>query len=221
MSKRAATTILIPNPQFNKRSKSNTQRSALNRTQSLVNPITSKPTAEKKNFDVNSVLTLPAFNTAWSNVIPLNIIPLGNTSTTRIGRKINIRSLLFRCATSSTSGNPENARVLIVYDKQTNGVTPLAADILSNAVDTTSPMNLNNSERFLIIADFLTEQTQSGVENCLHKPEYRKINLDTMYGTNTGTIGDINTGGLFLLACGTDSVGTSLVYTNRIRYLDM
>lgn len=143
-------------------------------------------------------------------------------------------------------------RVVVVYDEQTNGAPPAFTDIFTclnwnNATDQTAfaSLNMNNRDRFKVLVDeqFLAPQhTQTaGVVSAL-------INLDTTgnasaakwnferfirlppgmvthYKASTGVVGDVATGGLFILAfSGGGGVYTacpwSFYSTIRLRYDD-
>jgi len=120
-----------------------------------------------------------------------------------------------------TSGGVSPVRLLIVYDKQTNGATPATVDIES--VDAIrSPMNLNNNERFIIVADE-TYEPVNGATTAIYGKGYRKLNLPVEFNAGSaGTVADITKGALFALAWQNGSMVTmtlNQLYT-RVRYTD-
>lgn len=142
----------------------------------------------------------------------------------RLGRKITMTSLLVRysCTLATTSVGGAVARILIVYDKQTNGATPAITDILTNN-DFTSPMNLDNTDRFTILMDELTDPISVGNNFSIAKNRYVKMKLDSVYSTNNGDVTDIKTGGVFAFIAQTGGVTTTVGTVDsftRIRFLD-
>ena len=51
--------------------------------------------------------------------------------------------------------------MVLVYDKETNGAAPIATDIFT-VNDSMSPMNLANSDRFIVVADVSPFQQNQG-----------------------------------------------------------
>jgi len=89
-------------------------------------------------------------------------------------------------------------RVLVIYDRSPNGVAPLITDILAfdNFV---SPMNLNTSDRFLVISDKTFVEGINGGTTNLAAKEYKKMALDTLCLGAAGAIADISQGALFIM----------------------
>lgn len=177
---------------------------------------------EKKAVDTVFTHNCPPTSSFGTAAI-LNSMQLGTANGQRVGRKIQMRSCLIRyTVTPPGAGGVSQNRFVLVYDKQTNGAAPTAADVFAiNAFD--APLNLNNAERFVVIFDEITDSCQSQLINMAGK-RYAKIRLDTLYAGNTGTVSDITSGGLFLF-CANNSdpaVGQASVsysYT-RVRYTD-
>lgn len=199
------------------------------KSRSLINPPMSRQslgmTPEKKWVDVSSNSTLAVGNSVV-NYSLLNGIATGTTSNTRIGRSVQLLSLTFRWflqfQASSTGGGP--ARVLIVYDKQTNGVAPLTLDVLA-ANDYNSTMNLTNKDRFLILSDTLTPPISVNGDSCVSGTVYRKLNLRQQFNANTaGNAGDIVSGSIHVIFGQTGTIGVAapiLSWSSRIRYTDV
>lgn len=192
-----------------------------------------KQRGELKTIDVVTAVT--SYNvTAGSAIILLNGVATGTDFTNRIGRKIVMRSILFRSSTfdsgaGATTG--ERARLLIIYDRQPNGATPVYTDILGTggAADALSPMSLNNRDRFVVLRDWLfsTEYANFAAGNITTgnsieyiKKCYKKLNLETVFSGTAATIGSIATGAVWMMAIGTGSNVTSLAYNCRIRFED-
>ncbi len=113
---------------------------------------------EMKFHDVD----LDDANIAASAITPtINIIGQGVTESTRVGRKCTIRRIQWRyqisLPESDAQGTPasgDTVRIILYQDKQANGATANATDILEAAV-WQSFRNLANSGRFVILCDKL------------------------------------------------------------------
>jgi len=188
---------------------------------SLFQPNVSSP--EKKNVDF---FTGTFFTSATGNftITPINLIAQGTTAQQHIGRKAVMTSVLVRSWLTLTAGQYP-VRMVLVYDKETNGAAPIATDIFT-VNDSMSPMNLANSDRFIVVADvspFQQNQGQATAPGVVNIEIYRKMRLPIQFNdTTTATITAINTGALFLccaLADGTSTIGIQETYT-RVRFID-
>lgn len=157
-------------------------------------------------------------------VTPLNLIQQGAAGNERIGRKVSLKSVQIRGfflanPAEGITVSPElnYMRMLVVYDKQTNGTLPNINAILQNqfydgsySLTETAGLNINSRDRFEILLDkmFVLPSDTAGfipsaTVDLLHVEEYRKLKgKETCYNTSTGSIGDIATGGLFLVCIG-------------------
>jgi len=215
---------------------------------------------ELKSIDVGFNLPLPAaapaiasgmgtVATASYQIQYLNLSIQGTTIFDRIGQKTIMQKLV----TKLIMGNRRDVsavygagyvRILIVYDAQLNGIPLTAAQaatqLLQNPLILTSPMNLDNRERFRVVLDKFyyigatlmsatsEENTFSTDRNNAFVKKYKAVmKLDTIYNQgNAGTAGDIQSGGLFMLAVtdkySDDSTGASAFINcyNRIRFFD-
>jgi len=173
---------------------------------------------------VNNAVTTAALTFSAGTL--LNGLANGSDASTRIGRKITIKSLLVRwtasLAATSTGGSP--VRILIVYDKQANATAPAITDILlSDSFQ--SQNNLSNRDRFVTLSDVITEPISAGNNFSVSDVIYKKLNLETMYNAGSaGTIGDITSGSIYLFqsqnAHITTASGTFLANC-RVRYTDV
>lgn len=139
-------------------------------------------------------------------------------------------------------------RIMVVYDKQSNGTTPAFADIVrSVAQDGTTTgstaldhLNLDNRKRFMVLLDkrfVLPSQTLTagvttnpgfldGTKSLLVQEFIKLRNLETMYKADSApaVIGDIASGALWLITVGQQaaaSEGWQFSATNRLRYIDV
>jgi len=162
----------------------------------------------------------------------LNGIASGADYTERIGRKIRMKSLFVRgiCQQGDATGVLINlARMIIVYDKQTNGSAPVISDILKES-NSASQLNLENRDRFVVLADMtnytgalVTTATQTYTGQQAHVVErYIKLNHEVVFGGTTNNVGDVATGGLFAVFIGNRAAGDASAYlvSFRLRFVD-
>lgn len=180
---------------------------------------------ELKNIDVATLgSTLWPIGQATAVVTLLNGVAQGTTPTSRIGRKILQQSLFLRVqlAKSPTMTGESPLRILVVQDMQANGAAPAGTDVLASN-EITSPMNLNNVERFKVILDKEFKLGAIDCTACAYK-WYKKFKLPVAFNTgSTGNITDITTGSLYMLTFSNGLFATTApsgeVYT-RIRFTD-
>jgi len=179
---------------------------------------------ELKNNDVLVATPLVTFGSTAGQLQLMNGISQGTSATTRIGRRVMIKSIYLRywCTTASNTTGSTPIRLMIVFDKQSNTVAPTAAEVLV-ADSIVSPNNLSNSRRFVTLMDKMLQLDTAG-PNSANLEFYKKCNLEVQYNTvNGGAIGDIQTGSLYLFVWSNGTLGTASptgnVYT-RIRFED-
>lgn len=205
-------------------------------------------------------LDLPVQSTqglnATGSVISLNLIRAGSSFFNRIGRRIELKNITFSAQIqplrSSALGTSEYVRVLIIYDRQTNGAVPTIADVLqttdqagANTTTSMSGINLNNRDRFRIFIDeritlpnvtvpaggpVVTVGGNVGVDplkTTYNIKRFAKLDRElTQYKADSApaVIGDIATGGLFLVMIGSIAAGQeayALTYESRVRFNDV
>lgn len=181
---------------------------------------------ELKFKDVSLLSTVTVAVDTFSSPVLLNGMATGATATTRIGRKITLKSLLFRyrlnTVATTIGGSP--IRFLIVYDKQANAAAPTILDVLE-ADDFTSPNNLSNRDRFVTLCDHITQPLSENGNQGIADVVYKPLNLETMFNDGTaGTISDITSGSvyLFFAQCSGLTTGAPVIeYKTRIRFSDL
>lgn len=183
------------------------------------------PSPEKKAADFSGT---PAVDTTGS-IVTLNGIARGDSISERIGRKVQMRSVHIRghMQSTTTTGTAQMGRVLLVYDRQTNGAVPGITDVL-DAIGSTSHRNLSTTMRFRVLMDRLyplPDQTGDGEHLQLPVNEYMKINLPVHFNNgDAGTVADITTGGLYLITLGDNAAGVTagtFAVKTRVRYTDV
>lgn len=175
---------------------------------------------ERKNIDDTTPKWATGVTT-WT-ITCINDVAQGTSAITSIGRKILMKSILLQAVLTNSNGF---GRLLIVYDRQTNGAAPAATDVLtSNTM--MAAQNLDNRDRFIILADIYPWEQSENIANgnINGSPggykRFIKCNLETIYGSNLGTVADIQSGGLFIMTnCngGTIAGETGL---QRVRFVD-
>nr|QXP07659.1 MAG: putative capsid protein [Arizlama virus] len=191
----------------------------------------SRSQVEKKYIDI--ALANYAGDTTGS-VTPLNVCNEGTGVSQRIGRKTCLKSVQVRGMIQTTDEIVANnmVRLMLVWDKQVNGVTATIAEILS-AATSASFMNLDNRERFVVLWDkhfslgqvsnTATQAFSSGqTSHVVNK--YKKLppgSFSIYDGTGAG-IADINTGALYLVTIGMQAAGAGATCSlaTRVRYTD-
>lgn len=179
---------------------------------------------ELKDITLNSTAIIAAANNV-ATVFLINGVAQGTTATTRLGRRIVMKSLLvnFQASLAATSAGSATIRLLCVYDCQTNATAPAATDVLlSDAV--TSPMNLSNSRRFKTLFDEVIPCIGTAGPQSVDIKRYIKMNMNTEFNTGSaGTVGDIQTGSVYVLAyCAGALITASPTHSfySRIRFQD-
>lgn len=172
----------------------------------------------------------------------LNGCIAGSQNYNRIGRKINNRSLQIRgfvFPTTPPNSTDQICRMLVIYDRQSNGVSPTWANVIQsqNISGTTSSavtdmVNLDNRDRFVVLRDRVwicssisntATQAYAGSSTVHEVNEYIKLNVETIYNAGVaGTVGDITTGGVFVFFAGSAFTGGySFAGSFRIRFEDL
>jgi len=198
---------------------------------------------ELKSIDLADT-TVPC--TTAGTLVCLNLVVAGSSFFNRIGRKIEMKSVQLRAKfnpTGTANPEPQYSRVMIVYDRQTNGAVPSLSDIIqsttfdgTNSTSAFSGQNLNNRDRFVVVHDRRVVLPPvvaggAGIQPFLsefYQDFYRKLpNLVCQYKADsspTPVIGDIATGALWLvvlseLAAGVDT--WDFEFSTRVRYVDL
>lgn len=205
---------------------------------------------EKKGMDTN-VAPLSIVNTTSSNsnIDCLNLVQAGTGSWNRIGRKIKLRSLrvkgnitnLYTRSNGDLIGN--TVRLLVVWDKQPSGGPIPNFDTMFGVTDQQgaetsdyfSPPSYKTMDRFRVLKeinmDFCPGVLPGADNDTLLDIKdvdfYLKLgNLETVYQntSNPSTIGDINSGALYLILRAARNSGTTSQATAnldcRLRFLD-
>lgn len=179
---------------------------------------------ERKNTDVSSTM-VPALTSSFCTPQLINGLAQGVGNNERVGRKAIMKSVALRYIynTGSAGGQQSQVRIVIFYDKQTNGAAPLVGDVIAGG-NFTGHNLLANSDRFVILMDEISDSAQSSQLNITGK-RYMKVNLEVLFGGATSGISSINSGSLMIMAANNSdpTVGSSagtVYFTTRVKYTD-
>lgn len=185
-------------------------------------------TGETKYFDTGATDTGDA---TAGNINLLCTVPQDITESSRIGRKINVKSINIRAyfTLDSQSTNPPTGAIvrwMVVLDKQTNGATFAMSDLLS-AVVPNGFRNLDNVDRFVVLKDktitlncmTMNSTTSSAINYSRQIRFTKKCNIPIEYSGTTGVIGQIRSNNLYFVYISSDVVSNA-IWKGRIRFTD-
>jgi len=184
---------------------------------------------------------------------PLNLIQVGSSMFNRIGRRLEMKSVKFTGfvtpLVATRASGIDYGRLIIVYDRQTNGAAPAITDVIqdtdqagANTTTSMSGINMNNRERFVTIMDhrfYLPAVTNTAGALTLVTPtdttswkpliqEYRNLRMLTTHykaDSNPAVFGDISTGALWIISLGIIAAASENFSINnwncRLKYVDM
>lgn len=166
----------------------------------------------------------------------LNGIGSGAGANQRIGRKLTMKSLMLRWSfylnpnanVLATGGSP--LRIVVFYDKQANASPATIADLFTSDIYN-SNNNLDNRDRFVILADIYTDPISSVGDVAVSGKRFIKLNHEVIFnnGDTADDIGAIQTGAVYITFAQTGGLKTATTsgqegsffkYNSRIRYED-
>ena len=190
-------------------------------------------TGELKFHDVDTVDAVVA--TAGFINAALCTIAEGTTESTRIGRKITIKSINWRfnlelpsAAGAGGSAAGDTIRVMMVLDKQANGATVNVGDILETA-NFQSFNQLVNKDRFRTLMDRTYDIGANGFAgdggtndtglSTMSDTFFKKCNINIQYNGNTGAITEVKSNNLHVLLISSNGL-VGFDGKMRLRYTD-
>ncbi len=174
---------------------------------------------EFKTVDTSSATAVSASGT----VQLLNATIAGDDFDNRDGRVIRCKSIQYAINIIMEPATAVNTttRVMLVIDKQPNGVLMTVGELLTSGASNLDFRNLDNRKRFIILSDKIV--MQSNTANTLDRLElYKQIDMKTIYDdSNAGTIADIESNALFLVMISSEATNTpTLQVETRMRFID-
>lgn len=173
-------------------------------------------------------LDTPYTTTAQSTTAAVTLInggiSQGDGSASREGDEVFMKWFHFngRLYMNSAAASTDAAtmRIIIVYDKQTNGAAPSAGDILETVGDPNSMRFWESKDRYMTIFD-----RRYGIEfngkNAVQIKFSKKLDLPIKFGTaSTGVIANIVKGSIYMVSLSDQaSSGPTLHGDFRITYM--
>jgi hypothetical protein len=188
--------------------------------------------SKRRNLSILNAPELKALDTAVSlaadttgAVQLLNGIQPGTALNQRVGRQIQVTHLTYRlaCTVTAATGVDQFHRVLIVLDRQPNGVAPAVNEVIDGG--STSQYNLSNQKRFAILYDkryYLNASGEPGSGAVLNGE--KPVNILVQYNSGVaGTVADLATNSIYMIVLGTIAAGAtagSVAGSVRLRYYD-
>lgn len=189
---------------------------------------TQKVRQEKKWIDTVNTLACPIGSAFVTTPLQLNAISPGNLGNNKVGSEIHQKSLHMRASClwpgAQATNSPSQVRFVIVCDQQSNGVAPTRNEVFNDGTLWNSAFNMNNRERFIVIADEMSEQIASNGQFTTTIEIFRRLGLNAR-GPNTASI--FNTGSIYLFVAAasgwndsTSAEFPSVEIYNRIIFTD-
>lgn len=202
---------------------------------------------ERKSIDL-AILTAGA-NTflGGGRTFQISGIPIpGTAGDQRVGRSIKMMSLHIRGRIAPSlagvgAADQSTARIIVLYDRQTNGALPAAADVMmdsTGATGTLTGLNMNNKERFIVLRDrqislpaigaggitpaAVTSESDLSTDKYRNYNEYIKLSgLEQTYIGAAANFASIAQGSLFcMLFCDAATEAWGFQVGSRLRYED-
>lgn len=185
---------------------------------------------EKKIIDVVNTLA-PPIGSAFV-VTPLHLNPTANntgTNLARIGSKINMTSMDVKLNIlwpgNQAVSSPSQIRTVIVYDKQANAAAPSRTDVFQDGTLWNSPKNIFNQDRFIILADEISEQIESNGQFAVAQHIFRKMALDAVWPSGGSAYPNSGSISMFVAAnqdwnSAASAVLPTVQIYSRIRFVD-
>lgn len=178
-----------------------------------------RPQVKCTDVPISQTLTNGGF------VFPINREIYQTDESGIVGIQISMKNCYWQyVVTPGSTPVPAAVRVMLVWDKQPNSQLPLVTDIIAADLTTATisltvtPMNIQNTDRFVILADERTtlNPNQDQVRNVTG---FRRINQRSVYPiTETGLVIP-QTGALFLVAMSDQSTTANQpIITGNWRY---
>lgn len=200
---------------------------------------------ELKFWDTYVSATSVVLSAASAEVDPtsdmhcLNAVPLGESQSGRIGRKIWIKSVDIKgickphLAETASNALPDTmVRIIIYKDKQTNGAQCNTEDVMQDTggVDLLSHRNLQYSDRFTILFDKMVTVGRGNLmedgtfsASISGKPAtfryLAKMNLPVTFSGDTADIANIVNNSIHVMAMASEGAGATISYQARVRYI--
>lgn len=173
---------------------------------------------EVKSLAISSVsATIPA-SAQFSIFAAMNPMAQGTNTGQRVGNLINMKRLRMRYTfygggVAAASVANTQCRILILYDKQSNGTTAAVTDYLNSANFNAEFRERAKTARFIKICDFITEMAIAADDADRMMPVSgiidKAFDLQTVFSGATNNSTDIQTGTIIIAVAGNANVATA------------
>lgn len=152
---------------------------------------------EKKVLDIDSDIFID--NTDWY-IIPTSLMAEGTEYNTRIGRKIRAKSIFIRGQFRMNQGaTATTCRMIIFYDKASNGSVPQASAVMQDVRDLQSPLDVDNSgTRFIVLKDKTVDLSING-DQVKSFYVYKKLKHLITFNGSSNTSSELTTGHVYVM----------------------
>lgn len=157
----------------------------------------------------------------------LNLIPQGDTESTRDGRECVIKSIQARWSLSYVPAAAATASgttfIMLVLDTMCTGAAAAATDVMTSATFSTAMFNLGSGRRFRIIKRWVHNWgPQAGATTAYNNQNktidfYKKCNLPLVFNSTAGALTEIRGNNLFLLAGCTAGIDDLVTLNGQVR----
>jgi len=205
----------------------------------MVHPV-SLPGPELKSVDVSGTIALDNNGLGNGHTALINGLFLGTERYQRIGRRVTAKRINVRCYIYTSAASPavidDLFRIAVVFDEQPSNIAAVTAASLWQSVSSagatsTNMLSFNNRDNSMRYKTLRSHMVQINAETQAQETYKERIvwewdipvNYTSQYNAGTaGTIADITTGALYLVAHGNNSAVAqwSVDYVIRYKYTD-
>lgn len=164
-------------------------RSAFNVYNTNTNPVYPRPEVKYTDTNMGAIGAGMPISSTGITPLSLNNVGTGSLVGNRVGTQISTKSIYYSLVFNfGTATQPIAIRHVLLWDRQSNGALPAYTDVFATTPIITSPLNLTNRNRFVILADERITMSPQG-DNIRYVTGFRKINqLSTFEPTGTNNM---------------------------------
>lgn len=152
-------------------------------------------TEEKKFTDTNS----DALSSTTFVAFPICAPQPGTGRSARVGDRVYIMYMQARFGIEIGTTSPANIRIVLMVDKQPNGIAVTSAELFENTLQATySQFNAAYRNRFTILRDKRLNLNTAQRPTLVWKM-YKKIGIESFLSGSAGSAADYRTNGLYLV----------------------
>lgn len=219
--KRASRGYYVPNRMMNQTRSSGRRRNKWASINTSTNRVYPRPEVKFRDVAIGTQQAPVAITNNATGVTVLNTLAQGTTSQERVGQQVATKSCYYQAIFNlGTVPAAIGIRHILYWDRQYNSAAaPVASDLLANTNYITSPLNLANRNRFVVLADDRLTLSPNG-EMIKVLDGFRNINQLSTYNDASNLP---FTGALCVLIVSDEPTGDTaptMYGTWRTRYMD-